>query len=421
MGKRVLFLSNGHGEDLNSSLILQALQQQQPTVELAALPIVGEGRAYQRLGVPIIGPTETLPSGGFNYINFGRLLNPANWTRDSNPLNLVRDLLSGLVALTWGQVQAVRRYSRNCDLLMATGDVVPILFARITGRPFMAFLVSTSSYYEGRIKLPLLAWWGLRSPHCRHVFTRDAYTAQDLQRRGLSKASFAGYPVMDVLTPTGKDLQLRVDQPVVALLPGSRLPEALHNLALQLQLCSAIAEHHPCQFVAALVPSITVDQLRAIAVNHGWIITPTNATTGLLTKGSLQVSYHQDAFSDILHQCDLALGMAGTAVEQAVGLGKPVVQIIGPGPQFTYPFAEAQMRLLGPSVMTVGQRPATPELLTQAAAKVMSVLADSDYRQQCVTNGRERLGDPGGSERIASHLADFLHSPIPGSSPRLEV
>lgn len=417
MGKQVLFLSNGHGEDLNSSLILQALQQQEPAAELAALPIVGEGRAYQRLGVPIIGPTETLPSGGFNYINVGRLLNPANWTRDSNPLNLVRDLLAGLVALTWGQVQAVRRYSHDCDLLMATGDVVPILFARITGRPFMAFLVSTSSYYEGQIKLPLLAWWGLRSPQCRHVFTRDAYTAQDLQRRGLSKASFAGYPVMDVLIPTGKDLQLRSDQPVVALLPGSRLPEALHNLALQLQLCEAIAEHRPCQFVAALVPSITTEQLRAIAAHHGWTITPTNATTGQLTKGSMQVSYHQDAFPDILHQCDLALGMAGTAVEQAVGLGKPVVQIIGPGPQFTYPFAEAQMRLLGPSVMTVGQRPATPELLTQAAAKVVSVLADADYRQQCVTNGQERLGNPGGSERIASHLAEFLQSSAPNPIP----
>jgi len=39
--------------------------------------------------------------------------------------------------------------------------------------------------------------------------------------------------------------------------------------------------------------------------------------------------------------------MAGTAAEQAIGLGIPVIQIEGKGPQFTKTFAEAQRRLLG--------------------------------------------------------------------------
>jgi len=39
--------------------------------------------------------------------------------------------------------------------------------------------------------------------------------------------------------------------------------------------------------------------------------------------------------------------MAGTAAEQAIGLGKPVIPIEGKGPQFTKSFAEAQRRLLG--------------------------------------------------------------------------
>jgi hypothetical protein len=42
--------------------------------------------------------------------------------------------------------------------------------------------------------------------------------------------------------------------------------------------------------------------------------------------------------------------MAGTAAEQAVGLAKPVLQLPGQGPQFTASFAEAQRRLLGPTV-----------------------------------------------------------------------
>ncbi len=37
-------------------------------------------------------------------------------------------------------------------------------------------------------------------------------------------------------------------------------------------------------------------------------------------------------------------------------IGKPIVQIAGEGPQFTYAFAEAQDRLLGLSVQTIGMR-----------------------------------------------------------------
>ena len=42
--------------------------------------------------------------------------------------------------------------------------------------------------------------------------------------------------------------------------------------------------------------------------------------------------------------------MAGTAAEQAIGMSKPVVQLVGNGPQFTASFAEAQRRLLGSNI-----------------------------------------------------------------------
>jgi len=398
MGKRVLFLSNGHGEDLNSSLIVAALQRQQPDLAVSALPIVGEGKAYRRLGVPIICPTQQLPSSGFNYINFARLLNPRNWARDLNPLNLWRDLRSGLVGLTVQQFQALRHHSPTCDLLWATGDVVPVTFAYLSGRPFVAFLVSGSSYYEGRLKLPLVARLALASPRCRAIFTRDEFTATDLQRRGLTKARFDGYPIMDVLTPRGADLAPTGD-PLVALLPGSRLPEALHNLALQLQLCEQANPLRSLQFVAALVPAITPDHLAAIAAAQGWQLAGNR-----LCKGSTVVTVHHDAFADILHHCTAALGMAGTAVEQAVGLGKPVVQIIGSGPQFTYPFAEAQMRLLGESVITVGQRSATPALINEAARTLVQIVDDRAFLQRCAANGKVRVGAAGGSAALARHL-----------------
>jgi uncharacterized protein (TIGR03492 family) len=403
MTRRVLFISNGHGEDLNASLVLNALCHLAPETEVAAMPIVGKGNAYEKLGVRIIGPTQQLPSGGFNYINFGRFLNPVNWWRDTNPVSLLKDVFSGLIGLTWSQFQAVKQYSNSCDLLFACGDIVPILFARLTGRPFMVFLVSTSSYYEGTAKLPWLAQWGMKSDTCLGILTRDRYTAQELLGRGFRQAQFLGYPIMDVLTPTGKCLTTE-QVPLIGLLPGSRLPEAQLNLAIMLDACAAIAQRRPAQFHAALVPHFTPEHLQTLAVTKGWQAT----LPGKLSKGQVIVQYHYDAFADILHQCDLVIGMAGTAVEQAVGLGKPVIQIPGPGPQFTYLFAEAQMRLLGDSVVTIGTRPATAKTVETAAATVDHLLADTAFLHQCQVNGRERVGEPGGSVAIAQRILATL-------------
>ena len=385
MLKQVLFLSNGHGEDLNASLIVGELQKIQPQLSIAALPLVGEGKAYQKLPVPIIAPTATMPSGGIIY---------------TNPFNWIKDIGAGLIGLTIKQIQAAFKVSKNCDLLIAVGDIVPIAIARLTGRPFVAFIVSTSSYYEGTIKLPLLTELCLRSDKCLRVFTRDKYTATDLQNRGIKKAIFAGYPIMDVLTPTGKDLELDSQIPMIALLAGSRLPEALSNLALQLQVCEEIVKIKPMQFRAAIIPSIRETDLENLAKQEGWHY----LGAGKLEKNGALLYCYRDAFADILHHCDACLAMAGTAVEQAVGLGKPVLQIPGFGPQFTYPFAEAQMRLLGESVITIGKKPTEVNLFKNAAVKIVDILADSQYLHRCLENGKIRVGESGGSKNIAEEI-----------------
>lgn len=391
-GKRVLFISNGHGEDLNASLVLQALRQQFPAVSVAALPLVGEGNAYRRLDVPLIAPTRSFPSGGIFY---------------NNSIDLVKDLRSGLLGLAGQQIWAARSHRHNFDWVFAAGDIVPLAIARLTGLPYSAFIVSTSSYYEGRLHLPLLTAPLLRSSHCQQLFTRDEYTAQDLQQQGFTKAIFAGYPIMDVLTPTGKDLR-RQAKPMIALLPGSRLPEACQNLGLQLDLCEFITELMPVQICAALVPSFTETELQAVADRQGWQYLGHGRLMKAKDDREILVECHNDAFADILHECDVAIGMAGTAVEQAVGLGKPVIQISGSGPQFTYAFAEAQMRLLGSSIQTIGTKAATPEILREAADRVVKTLKDLPYLQACVKNGQARVGFPGGAAGIARHLATAL-------------
>lgn len=404
MSKRVLFISNGHGEDNHSSHIIQTLQTLDPTITIAALPIVGDGHAYRRLGIPIIGPTQTLPSGGFTYMN--------RWL-------LWDDLRAGLLGLTWRQWQAMVRYAPTCDLIHATGDAVGQSFAYGSGKPFISFISCLSALYEDHLDLDLLLQWYFRSPRCLGVFTRDRATADNLQAQGLSKVRFGGIPSLDRLVPQGIDLGLQPGQPMVSLLPGSRLPEALQNFRLQLRLIQAIVtlahqqqRQTPIQFRAALVPGV-MQALENLAQAEGWQY---QAPGQLSLRSSLgespqaEVLCYSHAFNDILHQSTLILGMAGLAVDQAVALGKPVIQIPGPGPQFTYRFAEAQNRLLGLSAQTIGTGPADEAVLQEAAHCVLKTLDNPDYLAAAAVNGRERLGALGASQRIAQAILDALES-----------
>lgn len=391
--KQVLFISNGTGEDLNASLILRALIEISPQINVVAMALVGLGSAYQRLGITLIGPRQMLPSGGIFYTHF---------------FNLVKDLASGLVGLTLRQIQSLFKYRQHCDFCIAVGDIFPVIMAYLTNRPFVVFLVSTSSYYEGKLRLPRLTQWCLRSHRCLAVFTRDAFTAEDLQQQGMTKAEFAGYPILDVLSPTGNNLNLDSKIPTIALLPGSRLPEALHNLTLQLRVCEAISELEMVQFRVPLVSGIREKDLQTIAKTQGWQYQSSGIFSKMKQNKIIIVQCYWNAFADILQQCDLVLGMAGTAVEQAVGLGKPIVQLPGYGPQFTYGFADAQMRLLGISVKTIGKTPNNPTLFTDAAHTVQAILKDPRYIEKCLENGRQRVGQKGGSDSLAQAIAQLL-------------
>ncbi|MEM9511728.1 MAG: hypothetical protein AAF978_03440, partial [Cyanobacteria bacterium P01_E01_bin.48] len=60
MPKRLLAISNGHGEDNHTSHVIRTLRQLCPDLDIAAQAVVGEGWAYRNLDVPVIGPTQVL-------------------------------------------------------------------------------------------------------------------------------------------------------------------------------------------------------------------------------------------------------------------------------------------------------------------------------------------------------------------------
>jgi uncharacterized protein (TIGR03492 family) len=403
---RLLCLSNGHGEDMIALRILQALQQlpNGPTIE--ALPIVGEGHAYQKAGIPVIGTVKVMPSGGF--INTDRR-------------QLARDIQGGLVQLTIAQLKTIRSWTRKGGFVLAVGDIVPMLFAWTSGSPFAFIGTAKSEYYLRDEKgwLPRQSWWDDRlerwtgcvyqpwerwlmsRPQCKAVFPRDRMTATILKRFGVP-AFDLGNPMMDGLA-ADSTADSTNEGLTIALIPGSRIPEVYANWDIILQSLDNLTKQieKPFKCIAAIAPGIDLNELNRLLLMYRWQQTQTNCYEIGFGENQISLELMPGQFAACIQRSTVAIAMAGTATEQFVGLGKPALIIPGPGPQFNAAFAEAQTRLLGISVTLVEQP-------NQMASALRSLLDDPDRLQAIAENGHRRMGEPGAATRIAHCLLEQM-------------
>lgn len=457
---RLLCLSNGHGEDAIAVRILTALRQLPNAPDIAALPIVGAGHAYLQARIPVIGSVKTMPSGGFIYMD-GR--------------QLARDLRGGLLSLTWAQIQAVRSWTRggggdgggrgdgggkgdgrdrgelivssppsppslssspSSSLILAVGDIVPLLFAWLSGAPY-AFIGTAKSEYYLRDEagwLPRSSWWSDRlerwtgcvyhpwerwlmsRPNCKAVFPRDRITTNVLQRLGIPAVDL-GNPMMDGLEWSGEmgsredggdeeDLLLSFSSSspsllslTIVLLPGSRPPEAYGNWDVILQAVNGLIAQMGRSLIllAAISPGLDLEVLHQRVREYRWQQTAADTYSVGVGEQQATLVLASDRYAEFLHRADFAIAMAGTATEQFVGLGKPAIVIPGNGPQFTPAFAEAQTRLLGVSVSRV-------EAPIQVTAAIQRLLNDPERLHLIAKNGQRRMGEPGAADRIARCL-----------------
>lgn len=446
--ERLLCLSNGHGEDIIAVRILQALQTLPNAPKLAALPLVGEGRAYHPLGIPLIGPVKVMPSGGFIYMD--------GW-------QVARDIRGGLLQLTLAQFRGIRQWAKQGGSILAVGDIVPLLLAYLSGAPYVFIGTAKSEYYlrdeAGRLfpQAILDGWsgsvyhpwerWMMSHPRCRAVFLRDSLTTEVLQKWAIP-AFDLGNPMMDGLESRIARSPLQVGtaagtqflEPIsasgfggatlnhalpwrnamkVLLLPGSRTPEAYENWQLILQAVDGVQTkfiHQPLMFLGAIAPSVNLEPLVYALTAQGWqaqgnrphcgdfelpSFPDTEALWFKRENATLVLSQH--AYAECLHLADWALAMAGTATEQFVGFGKPAITFPGKGPQFNPKFAEAQTRLLGRSVTMVPHP-------SQAAEAIHQLLQNPAELQQIAQNGDRRMGRPGAAKRIAECLMQQLQN-----------
>lgn len=385
-----------------ASLLAQFLSQKAPELQSDAFPIVGEGHAYRDRDIPIVGVQQVMPTGGF--ILKGKT-------------NLLIDVRAGLIGLTRRQFAALRRLSSQYDWAVAVGDIYVLFLAGFAMRRPAVFLpTAKSEYIRGHDPLD----YRLMRKYSKRIYPRDKPTHDALAKAGLP-SRFAGNMMMDHVDVEGVPLGLPLNRKVVALLPGSR-GDAPGNLVEMLAVVDHLASDSltnstsshatPLSYVVALAPSLQMDEIEKKARQGGWKrqdgsgeteTSGKSSVVGRLGKDGQEVVCVKGAFGDVLAAADLVLGMAGTGNEQAAGLGKPVVTFPGPGTQFTLKFARDQKRLLGEAVSLVES--GDPRAV---ASEILRILSDADVYDRMAQVGRERMGNPGATKRIAEELAELL-------------
>ncbi|MGV3524159.1 MAG: lipid-A-disaccharide synthase-related protein [Candidatus Sericytochromatia bacterium] len=386
MSARLLLLSNGSGEDRIGASLARAWLAARPHDTLQALPLVGGGAFYAAAGIPLLGDRFQPPSQGFAYLHPGKL-----W----------RDFAAGLGGHLWRSAQVLRGLNGQLDAVLAVGDIVPLLAAQLTGAPLAFVACALSDYYTGGRSCFDPVQVALLRRRQIPVFARDALTANNLRRRGVD-AHALGNPMLDDLA-CGTPLLWRAagptPRPLVALLPGSHADTPANFRLLLAQLAESLSQ--PLDWAVLQAPTLSAAPLHRALAESGW---QASGPGGAWHKHQARLWLRPGReLGAVLAQAAAAVGLAGTANEQAVGLGVPVISFATPGLQYTWAFGEAQQRLLGAGLCFLGDP--HPLLL---AHQLKRVLADPRWRGAAQQVAAERFGAPGGSQRIVKYLYESV-------------
>ncbi|MBV8371070.1 MAG: hypothetical protein JO036_19320 [Candidatus Eremiobacteraeota bacterium] len=357
--KRVLFVTNGHGEAAIAARIAHELRAL-ANVRTEHFGLVGEqlgGRDF-----PDVGPQRAMPSGGL--VAMG------------NVRAFVRDLGAGFIGLFARQLAFLRaaRGARRYAAVVAVGDAYACALARIARAP-LAYVGTAKSVYVAR--------YGTGERRilrvAQRIFVRDAATANDLRAHGLA-ADAPGNVIADLLA-TDERVEWRAPLRL-ALLPGSR--ERAYGDALCIAEAVAALRARRPQLDAILSVAPNLDPARfAPALERGGL-RPWPGPLGAL-----------------LHGATLVIGQSGTANEAAAAEGLPVVALdLHDAPRDAW-YRKRQIALLGEALLVV---PGAPE----AAAAALDALAGDELRRARMgAIGRERMGGPGGARAIAHAVAEL--------------
>jgi len=403
MTHSLLFICNGHGEDVIASEIIKRLLKKIKNKNIEVLPLVGNGDVFNSIKSKKfrkIGYLKELPSGGFS---------------NQSLKGFFLDLFAGFLIYNLRNFLIIKKKSKQNCKIIAVGDFLPLLYAWSSGCEFSFIGTpksdhtwssgpgwSLSDFYH---KLKGSEWdpWEMflmRSQRCKNLIMRDEITASNLHRKKIN-AKFLGNPMMDFVNKDNKKLSNIISFKRIILLVGSRYPEALKNLDNFLDCLQDFNLPGNLLILLPLSINSNVLKVQSCLIKYGFI---KQRKVGFFIdedsvwkKKDQYVLVGKGKFNLWASLAEVGLSNAGTATEQITGLGIPSLSLPGSGPQFTKSFAKRQSRLLGGSVLVCKNK-------TILLKRLSFLLREKVYRSEQAKIGKKRMGHPGASERIVDSM-----------------
>jgi len=374
------------------------------TIEV--MPLVGDGKIFDNFisqEVTKIGSQKVLPSGGFSNQSLKGFWN---------------DLKEGmLIYLIKNWLELIKK-PKDYQIL-AIGDLLPLFYAwsskcdfGFIGTPKSDYTWmsgpgnSISDFYH---KLKGSEWdpWEMfimNSHLCKFVIVRDQITSKNLNNKKID-AQFFGNPMMDFLQDKIIENDSIENYIKIILLIGSRFPEANNNLDIFLSYLNDFYFPRKCLIFIPLSSNANIFEVEKQIIKYKFFREKSSSFSfgehSVWLKNKMTLLLGKNKFNNWAYLAEVGLANAGTATEQICGLGIPALSIPGKGPQFTQSFAKRQQRLLGGSVSLCESKDIFHK-------KLLYLLENKKFRVHQGQIGKERMGAPGASKRIAEFITSKL-------------
>ncbi|MCL6565954.1 MAG: lipid-A-disaccharide synthase [Acidobacteriia bacterium] len=223
-------------------------------------------------------------------------------------------------------------------------------------------------------------------------------------RRHGVRADYVGHPLVDTVRASRSRAEFLAahgltEDPLIALLPGSRSSEVRRHLPRMLAALQRIHERKRCQAVLAAAPNLPKNLFAAVAMAG----VPLRVVSG--------------ATYDALAAADLAIVSSGTATIEAALLGTPMIIVYRLSP-LTALLARRLVRTpyFGMVNLIAGRRLVpeffqqefTPEAIAREALRLLDMPAEREEIRRGLAEVREQLGPGGAIERAAEIIVRLL-------------
>ena len=304
MDTKIIFLSNGYGEDTISTYIIRELKNKINNIDISAFPLVNDGEKYKQNNIKVIGPTKILKSSGIS----GFL----------NIKNFIIDIKDGLLNLILEQLNFLKEYKNKKNIyLVAVGDIYPLflsVFENKLSKTNVIFIPTAKSYKTEPFNFIEIYLMSLVNAN----FVRDEITYLKLKNK-LNNVYFVGNPVLDIeyLQPT-ENINLINN---IIILPG-RKQNCLNNLFYFIKAINLILNKIKTENILNFLPTFSIIVPDFYPINE-----IKNLIKNELNQENKEKVYllSDKYYRYVLENSYLVWGQGGSANEQAAGYKLPVI------------------------------------------------------------------------------------------------